>query len=80
MNPEKIIGGKIIVPDYDELMKHIPGLILPSNPSEIVNIEIVSIFTLCITNTFQSVLMWTREYMSEMILEILGNDTRTLSS
>lgn len=47
-SPEKIGGSKIINPAYDELIKYIPGLILPSNPSEIVGIEFVSNPTLFI--------------------------------
>lgn len=46
LNPEKISDSKITIPAYDDLIKYISGVILPSNkPGEIVDIEIVSIPT-----------------------------------
>lgn len=52
LNPEKISGGRITIPAYDDIINYIPGLILPSDPSEIFDIESVSITSITILFTY----------------------------
>lgn len=50
LNPEKINSNTIIITAYYELIKYIPGLIIPFGTNELINIEFVSIFPFCISD------------------------------